>query len=115
MSKFQTIYPTQVSRLMCSILYAGRLSSSPYADLNSPSMWSDVIVEFTREFASMLGLSPDSPLYVANTVGTMALPTIAKMSSVMARGGGIEWTSAGELPVEIGLSDSQRFHSVFSW
>lgn len=60
------------------------------------------------------GHSPDSPLYVAVTIGSLALPTIIKMSSVMARGAGIEWTSAGELPVEIPLSDDRRFHSVFS-
>jgi hypothetical protein len=115
LSKFNTTHPSQIARLMCAILYAGRLSTSPYADLASSSMWQDVITAFTRDFAACLGHSPDSPLYVANTMGALALPTIIKMSSVMARGGGIEWTSAGELPVEIPLTDSQRFHSVFAW
>jgi hypothetical protein len=115
LSKFGKTHHAQISRLMCAILYAGRLPTSPYADLASASVWPDVIAAFTRDFAACLGHSPDSPLYVANTMGALALPTIIKMSSVMARGGGIEWTSTGELPVEIPLTDAQRFHSVFAW
>ncbi|KAL3897429.1 MAG: hypothetical protein SGCHY_003420 [Lobulomycetales sp.] len=117
LQRFQAAFPDKISRLMCAILFTGRLEESPYADLlgtGQDGMWLDAISAFTRDFASMQGHSPDSPLYVAVTIGSLALPTIIKMSSVMARGAGIEWTSAGELPVEIPLSDDRRFHSVFS-
>jgi len=115
LSQFNNEHKREIQRLMCALLYANKLESSPYADLvNTPQMWVDLTRHFTSDFALLLGLSPDSPLYVALTVGTLALPTIIKMSSIMKGSRGLEWTSAGELPVEIPLMDSQRYHSVFS-
>lgn len=114
LAAFNHIYRKEIQRLMCAMLYTNRLSTSPYSDLLDPNLYDDLVRHFTRDFAMLLGLSPDSPLYVALTVGTLALPTIIKMSSIMKGRQGLEWTSAGELPVEIPLFDSQRYHSVFS-
>ncbi|KAJ3007080.1 hypothetical protein HKX48_009321 [Thoreauomyces humboldtii] len=111
---FATSHIKDIRRLMGAVLYAQRLPQSPYSDLLDPSAWHDVQHRFTRSFCLRLGLSPDSPLYVSVLVGTLALPTIVKMSSIMKDRSGLEWSQAGELPVEIPLSVEQRFHSVFA-
>lgn len=36
---------------------------SPYADLYSPSNWSEIKQEFQRDFCSLLKMSSESPLY----------------------------------------------------
>jgi hypothetical protein len=99
---------------MCSVLFKSRLESSPYSDLLDPNLRQDLARHFTRDFSSLLGLSSDSPLYISHTIGINALPTIIKMSSVMKGKAGIEWTAESELPVEIPVQDSQRYHSVFA-
>ncbi|KAI9104548.1 CTLH/CRA C-terminal to lish motif domain-containing protein [Phlyctochytrium arcticum] len=104
----------EIQRLMCAFLYANRLAESPYADLLDPRAWSDIQHHFTRDFCQLLGLSSESPLYVSVLVGTLALPTIIKMSSIMKDKSGLEWSQAGELPVEIPLLPSQHYHSVFA-
>jgi hypothetical protein len=99
---------------MCALLYSSRLASSPYADLASPQLLRDIESLFTRDFCFLLGLPPSSPLYVATLVGSLSLPTIIKMSSILKGNMSLEWQSRGELPVEIPLMDSQRYHSVFT-
>ncbi|TPX69058.1 hypothetical protein SpCBS45565_g02660 [Spizellomyces sp. 'palustris'] len=112
--RFAVSQMKEIQRLMCSFLYSNRLSDSPYADLLDPHAWIDIQHRFTRDFCQLLGLSSDSPLYVSVMVGTLALPTIIKMSSIMKDKSGLEWSQAGELPVEIPLLSSQRYHSVFA-
>ncbi|TPX59105.1 hypothetical protein PhCBS80983_g02693 [Powellomyces hirtus] len=113
-SRFATSHLKEIQRLMCSFLYSSRIPKSPYADFLDPNDWLDIQQRFTREFCQLLGFSSDSPLYVSVLVGTLALPTIVKMSSIMKDKSGLEWSQAGELPVEIPLSNSQRYHSVFA-
>ncbi|KAI9342045.1 CTLH/CRA C-terminal to lish motif domain-containing protein [Zopfochytrium polystomum] len=103
-----------IQRLMGSLMFIRRLPTSPYKDLISPTLWSDAQHSFSRDFCLHLGLSSDSPLHVAITVGTSALPTIAKMSGILKDRAGLEWTTADELPVEIPLQEKERFHSVFA-
>jgi E3 ubiquitin-protein transferase RMND5 len=62
--------------------------------------YEDVATSFTREFCSLLGLSAQSPLYVAVTAGAIALPTLLKLQQVM-RSRGAEWTTKEELPVRM--------------
>ncbi|KAI8586216.1 CTLH/CRA C-terminal to lish motif domain-containing protein [Geranomyces variabilis] len=111
---FSLSHLKEIQRLMCSCLYASRLHTSPYADLLHPSAQLDVQKLFTREFCQLLGLPPSSPLFTSALVGTLALPTIVKMSSIMKDRSGLEWSQAGELPVEIPLANEQRYHSVFA-
>jgi E3 ubiquitin-protein transferase RMND5 len=99
---------------MCSLLYKKRLSNSPYVDLLDQNLSNDIQHAFTRDFCQLLGLSADSPLYISVTVGVSALPTILKMSSILKDKSGLAWNQSGELPVEIPLQDSYRFHSVFA-
>ncbi len=44
-----------IQRLMGSLCYTRRQSSSPYADLNSAAQWEDVAHEFTRQCCGLLG------------------------------------------------------------
>ncbi len=99
---------------MGALLWSHRLAASPYSDLTHNNMKHDLIRHFTRSYSLIMGLSSESALYTTITVGANALPTIIKMSSILKDKAGVEWTQDGELPVEIPLLDSQRFHSVFS-
>ncbi|KAI0223290.1 hypothetical protein L0F63_005034 [Massospora cicadina] len=104
---------SEIKRLLGLLIYSNRKhADSPYADLLSPSFWSDIQHVFTRDFCSVLGLSHESPLYASVTVGTGALPTLIKMTVVMKTSGN-EWSQSQELPFETELADAMRFHSIF--
>jgi hypothetical protein len=126
-------YLREVQQLVGAMAYSPNLEASPYASLfNTTSAWDDVAHFFTREFCSLLGLSADSPLYIAATAGAIALPTLLKLQTIM-RAKRTEWTSENELPVrspflqcnanlyspflscqvEISLPPSYLFHSIF--
>ncbi|KAE8379128.1 CTLH/CRA C-terminal to lish motif domain-containing protein [Aspergillus bertholletiae] len=114
--EFQTFLPRylrEVQQLMGAMAFCPNLQDSPYrAIFNNPSAWEDVAHSFTREFCSLLGLSADSPLYVAATAGAIALPTLLKLQTIM-KAKRTEWTTDNELPVEIPLPPSYLFHSIF--
>ncbi|KAK9248552.1 CTLH/CRA C-terminal to lish motif domain-containing protein [Lipomyces tetrasporus] len=106
-------YLADISRLMCAFLFQSNLQASPYGStFLSPSAWDDVAHSFTKEFCSLLGLSPDSPLYLAALAGAIALPTLLKIGNIM-REKQTEWSSENELPVEIPLPPSFQFHAIF--
>ncbi|KAJ3260397.1 hypothetical protein HDU77_001353 [Chytriomyces hyalinus] len=111
---FKERHMKEISRLMCSSVFSTKIKDSPYKDLTSITAWSDLSHAFTREFCLLLHLPAESPLHTCVSVGVNALPTIIKMSSIMKEQSGLEWSSQGELPVEIPLLDRQRFHSVFA-
>ncbi|KAJ6144273.1 hypothetical protein N7470_008168 [Penicillium chermesinum] len=114
--EFQAFVPRylrEVQQLVGAMAFCPNMRGSPYASIfNNPSAWDDVAQFFTREFCSLLGLSADSPLYVAATAGAIALPTLLKLQSIM-KAKRTEWTSENELPVEISLPPSYLFHSIF--
>jgi hypothetical protein len=106
-------YLNEVQQLVGAMAFYPNLDDSPYrAIFNNPSAWKDVAHTFTREFCSLLGLSADSPLYIAATAGAIALPTLLKLQTIM-KAKRTEWTSQNELPVEIPLPPSYLFHSIF--
>ncbi|KAF7713806.1 LisH dimerization motif, CLTH, RING-type Zinc finger domain-containing protein [Penicillium ucsense] len=106
-------YLREVQQLMGAMAFCPNLPGSPYAAIfNNTSAWEDVAQFFTREFCSLLGLSADSPLYIAATAGAIALPTLLKLQTIM-KAKRTEWTSENELPVEIPLPPSYLFHSIF--
>ncbi|KAB8233699.1 hypothetical protein ETB97_006508 [Aspergillus alliaceus] len=114
--EFQSFLPRylrEVQQLMGAMAFCPNLQDSPYRSIfNNPSAWEDVAHSFTREFCSLLGLSADSPLYVAATAGAIALPTLLKLQTIM-KAKRTEWTTENELPVEIPLPPSYLFHSIF--
>ncbi|GES61475.1 putative regulator of gluconeogenesis Rmd5 [Aspergillus terreus] len=112
-SAFLPRYLREIQQLMGAMAFCPNLQNSPYrAIFNNPSAWEDVAHSFTREFCSLLGLSADSPLYVAATAGAIALPTLLKLQTIM-KAKRTEWTTDNELPVEIPLPPSYLFHSIF--
>jgi E3 ubiquitin-protein transferase RMND5 len=100
----------EVQRLMGCLLYLNRLDRSPYADLFSSSIWDRTEYLFTRECCALMGLPYESPLYITLMVGSVAIPILLKMGTVMKN---VEWSQKDELPVEIPLGRDWRYHSIF--
>lgn len=96
---FQARYLRDIQHLMGAMAFCSNIGQSPYKHIfNNDSAWDDVAVSFTRDFCSLLGLSADSPLYVASTAGAIALPTLLKLQTIMKEKR-TEWTTQHELPV----------------
>ncbi|KAL2063723.1 hypothetical protein VTL71DRAFT_5528 [Oculimacula yallundae] len=111
--RHQLRFTKDCQQLLAAILYRTNLRESPYQHLfNTETAWSEVSQSFTREFCSLLGLSPASPLYIACTAGAIALPTLLKLASIVKEKR-TEWTTQDELPVEIALPRSMIFHAIF--
>jgi hypothetical protein len=113
LSPFQPRYAKEVQQLMGAMAFSPNILDSPYRRyFYNDSAWEEVASSFTREFCSLLGLSADSPLYIAATAGAIALPTLLKLQNIMKEKR-TEWTTQDELPVEIPLPPSYHFHSIF--
>lgn len=96
---FQKRYAREVQELMGAMAYWQNVQDSPYRRIMyNDSAWEEVAHSFNREFCSLLGLSADSPLFIAATAGAIALPTLLKMQSIMKEKR-TEWTTQNELPV----------------
>jgi hypothetical protein len=96
---FQNRYAKEVQQLMGAMAFAPNVSESPYRRyFYNDAAWEEVASSFTREFCSLLGLSADSPLYIAATAGAIALPTLLKLQNIMKEKR-TEWTTQDELPV----------------
>jgi len=110
---FSTRHGKECQQLVTAILYRSNLPDSPYYHtFNTDTAWDEVSNSFTREFCSLLGLSAESPLYIAATAGAIALPTLLKLASIVKEKR-TEWTTQNELPVEIALPRSMIFHAIF--
>lgn len=105
--------PEQVQALMGCLLYAGRLERSPYRALLGPSLWQDAMETLHRDGCRLLGLPSESPLSVCYRAAACALGPLEKMRRVVESSRG-DWDGLAELPGEIELIPSLRFHSVFS-
>lgn len=67
----------EIAKLMCLVLYHNSTH-----DLDIPS-YEKLSWLFSADFCSLLGLTLESPVYLAVLAGTLALPVIAKMDTVM--------------------------------
>jgi hypothetical protein len=134
----RSFYPehaTEFQRLMTSVLYLPkeRLQRSPYADLASDSVHTDLEPLFAKEYCTNLGMSRQVPLRVIGDIGGGgALARIEKARTVMKERKS-EWSQTDELPVrtfsfveancvslhlhlqiEIQLAPENRYHSIFA-
>ena len=125
---FQNRYLKEIMQLGGAMAFVPNLSQSPYRRIfHNSDNWDHLANMFTREFCSLLGLSAESPLYIAATAGAIALPTLLKLQTIMEKKR-TEWTTQQELPVrlflllfprltslqvEIPLPPAYRFHSIF--
>jgi len=110
---FQARFLRDIQQLITAMAYKSNLRDSPYyRTFDTQTAWDEVSSSFTREFCSLLGLSAESPLYIAATAGAIALPTLLKLASIVKEKR-TEWTTQNELPVEIALPRSMIFHAIF--
>src|SRR4051812_43725938 len=73
--RFQSRFLRDIQQLATAMAYRPNLRESPYFRIfDTQTAWDDVSGSFTREFCSLLGLSAESPLYIAATAGAIALP-----------------------------------------
>ncbi|KAL8883610.1 MAG: hypothetical protein Q9215_008134 [Flavoplaca cf. flavocitrina] len=113
LSRFQPRYMKELQQLCGAIAFCPNLQQSPYRRMFANNdAWDEIATSFTREFCSLLGLSADSPLYIAATAGAIALPHFSKLELIM-KDKRTEWTTQHEIPVEVPLPPSYRFHSIF--
>ncbi|CAK7273353.1 hypothetical protein SEPCBS57363_005611 [Sporothrix epigloea] len=111
--RFRERHPAEIERLAAALVFASNIRESPYATVfETATAFEDLAAAFTREFCSLLGLSAESPLYVATTAGTIALPRLIKYIGA-TRSKRTEWTSANEMAFETPLPASMTYHSIF--
>ncbi|PFH59923.1 hypothetical protein XA68_11692 [Ophiocordyceps unilateralis] len=111
--RFQSRHAKEIQQLCCAMLYAPNLAASPYRQMfEINSAFEDVAASFKREFCSLLGLSAESPLYMAVTAGSIALPRLIKYTTYMKEKK-TEWTTENELAFETPLPESMIFHPIF--
>ncbi|KAJ2723191.1 hypothetical protein GGI07_002826 [Coemansia sp. Benny D115] len=103
----------EIEHLMGIFIYARRLHSSPYADMFAEQRWEDGARMFAAAFCALQGLAVESPLSITVRAGANALPVVCKVSGLL-RDRRVEWSQQDELPVEVPLPSSMRFHSVFA-
>ncbi|KAI1739246.1 CTLH/CRA C-terminal to lish motif domain-containing protein [Xylaria scruposa] len=111
--RFQKRHLREIQRLSAAMVFAPNLATSPYRTIfNTDLAFDEVASSFTREFCSLLGLSAESPLYVAVTAGALALPNLVKYTSIN-KAKNTEWTTTNELAFETPLPRSMLYHSIF--
>ncbi|PSR94522.1 CTLH/CRA C-terminal to lish motif domain-domain-containing protein [Coniella lustricola] len=116
--RFADRHAKEIAQLASALVFISNLEDSPYSSLftaavpQSDTGFEDIAASFTREFCSLLGLSAESPLYVAVTAGAISLPRLMKYVEQMtvARA---SWTTASELAFETPLPRSMLYHSIF--
>lgn len=99
LSHFRSRYFKELQQLCGAIAFCPNLEQSPYRRMFiNNDAWDQIATTFTKEFCSLLGLSADSPLYIAATAGAIALPHFSKLEVIM-KAKGTEWTTDHEIPV----------------
>ncbi|KAH6657807.1 CTLH/CRA C-terminal to lish motif domain-containing protein [Truncatella angustata] len=111
--RFQYRHLREIQQLSCAMVYSSNLPTSPYRSMFDITIaFDEVAASFTREFCSLLGLSAESPLYVAATAGAIALPQLMKFLNAV-KGKNTEWTTTQEMAFETPLPRSMIYHSIF--
>ncbi|KAI1132711.1 CTLH/CRA C-terminal to lish motif domain-containing protein [Nemania abortiva] len=111
--RFQQRHLREIERLSCAMVFSPNLVDSPYRAIFDISLaFDEVASSFTREFCSLIGLSAESPLYVAATAGALALPNLVKWTGIN-KAKNTEWTTQNELAFETPLPKSMLYHSIF--
>ncbi|KAI3669713.1 hypothetical protein L6452_41068 [Arctium lappa] len=111
-SPFANQHLPEIQKLMACLLWAGKIESSPYSELLSPTHWAKLAHELAQQFCNLLGESYQSPLSITIAAGVQGLPTLLKLMNVMT-GKKHEWQSMKQLPVPIDIDQEFQFHSIF--
>lgn len=124
--RFADRHKKEIAQLASALVYQPNLAESPYAHLfaggaggeagsggeGTNTSFDEIASSFTREFCSLLGLSAESPLYVAATAGAISLPRLMMFVGVMTQARA-SWTTASELAFDTPLPRSMIYHSIF--
>ncbi|KAJ0122447.1 regulator of gluconeosis [Diaporthe amygdali] len=113
--RFADRHAKEIAQLASALVYQPNLADSPYAHLFAGAGgdgFDEIASSFTREFCSLLGLSAESPLYVAATAGAISLPRLMMFVGVMTQARA-SWTTASELAFDTPLPRSMIYHSIF--
>lgn len=111
--RFAERHAKEIAQLASALVFTTNLSESPYAGLFIPeTSFDDIASSFTREFCSLLGLSAESPLYVAATAGAISLPRLMKYVEQITAARA-SWTTAQELAFETPLPRHMIYHPIF--
>ncbi|KUI70138.1 hypothetical protein VM1G_06077 [Cytospora mali] len=114
--RFSERHAKEIAQLASALIYQSNLPDSPYAhifaEVSGADSFDDIASSFTREFCSLLGLSAESPLYVAATAGAISLPRLMKYVEQMTQARA-SWTTADELAFDTPLPGSMVYHSIF--
>lgn len=113
--RFADRHAKEIAQLASALVYQPNLAESPYAHLfagGGAAGFDEIASSFTREFCSLLGLSAESPLYVAATAGAISLPRLMMFVGVMTQARA-SWTTASELAFDTPLPRSMIYHSIF--
>jgi hypothetical protein len=90
---FAAAHKEEFQKLMTCLLWVGRLDQSPYSELMSSAHWEKLAEELTHQFCRLR----ESPLSVAVSAAFQGLPTLLKLTQVMAAKKQ-EWQAMKQLP-----------------
>ena len=114
--RFQSRHSREIQQLVTAVIYASNLPQSPYRTMFTSSgiksAFDEACTSFMHDFCSLLGLSSESPLYIAVTAGAIALPQLLKYTS-RVKEKRTEWTTEAELAFETPLPASMVYHPIF--
>lgn len=110
--QFGDRYFDEISQLMNALNYIGKWELSPYDSVIESMTYNKLASLFTEEFCSLLGLSPESPLYLSITAGMHSVPIFTKMQTMMKSQVTGGWTSEDILPVDVPLPRQFNFHPI---
>ncbi|CED83391.1 Predicted E3 ubiquitin ligase [Phaffia rhodozyma] len=115
-----SLYPTEIKRLLGALLFASNsvqiFRDSPYADLADPGLHAPLLVPlFEKEFCDRVGWPRKEVLGIVIGLGaSSSVGRIEKARKMMKAKVGSDWEIEAELPIEIPLPPSLRFHSIFT-
>jgi len=114
--RFVPKHSAEVQKLMGCLVYLKQgLASSPYSNLLSDGAWDELYKVFAKVVCSVLDMSIESPLMACFSAGCQALPALLAIKSVIEqRQCSGMLSNNDELPIDIDLDSSQRYHSVFA-
>jgi len=106
-------HPFEIQQLMGCLVWVGDIENSPYSELMNDEIWSQTANQFISDGCKIYGLPQRSLLYTCIAAGTIAIPKMLKMVKVVSSSNQ-NWHTLEELPAEISLPNSLKFHSIFS-
>lgn len=111
---FASKHMVEVQRLMGCLVFAHKAQPADrYAELLSPTRWDQIAQDFVKQACSLMGQAFESPLAVTVAAGTIALPALLKLATVMEKNLQ-DFKTCDQLPIEIELGPEFVFHSIFA-